>query len=284
MVFESMRPPRDPQQLRAALALAAIFAWHAVTVGASAQIADDNALPAAAIEPDDDEPETAGGLRPSDDPGAWEEAEEIEVEEEEEEEEILPSGHPLTRYTSIWENSPFLREVVRPAETMVASTFGRDLVLEGLVHDRRAGPVAYVRDRRDNRLLTLKTEAQGDVPYRIESAELDRDPTKSVLVITDGRESATIRFAENLLTQRIAPAPAAAPAAAAEPSLQPREASALTPEAAAQVAAKGGRPPRQIPSQTPDGEGAADPTEKLDKLDAEPRRRRIMLPGASSQN
>ena len=69
--------------------------------------------------------------------------------------EVLPAGFPVTRYSGIWENSPFNREVVARVRTQQVSDFGNSYSLEGLVSDQKVGFIAYLRDLKDDSFLMV---------------------------------------------------------------------------------------------------------------------------------
>lgn len=122
------------------------------------------------------------------------------------EEKVLPDSFPVTRYTAVWENSPFTREVVKVVERKVISSFGNSLTLEGLINDDERGTVAYVKDITENEtlIITSKPDPKTDGhPYTIVSADLVSDPQSSTVTITDGNETAEIGYAENALTRTI---------------------------------------------------------------------------------
>lgn len=194
---------------------------------------------------------------------------------------LLPVAFPVTRYTAIWEDSPFEREVVKPVVNTVPSTFAQSLVLEGLVNDDRRGPVAYVRDNRDNLSLVVTKEPSGTAsnPYTVVSAKLSRKPEESKVTITDGKETAEIGFVVASLTQAIA-APAPAPAPARQSRTEKPDKASIRPSTPPGLVAPGAIPPggAGIDAATPNDEPTS-LTPALDKLDSEPRRRRVPLPG-----
>jgi hypothetical protein len=119
-------------------------------------------------------------------------------------EEALPTGYPVTRYSAIWENSPFTREVIRPAKTTSASAFGKNMVLRGLLIDSQEGPIAYVRDNKENQILRITSAGSSrGFPYTLVSADKQANPKDTVVVITDGKEEAEIGYEENALTAAI---------------------------------------------------------------------------------
>lgn len=195
-------------------------------------------------------------------------------------EETLPTGYPVTRYVPIWENSPFNREVARIVETKISSTFGKNLVLEGLVNDKAKGPIAFVRDTKENVPFTISSEeSSGDYSYKIVSANKDADPQKTTVMITDGKEQAEIGYQANILTQSIrAPQQQAAPAATDRNSAAARAREAQLRNQAAKQKAPGNQP-RQV---QPEGNQPVAQPEKeddaLDRLDDVPRRRMVPLP------
>ncbi|MDF1859783.1 MAG: hypothetical protein P1U87_06180 [Verrucomicrobiales bacterium] len=194
-------------------------------------------------------------------------------------EETLPSGHSVTRYVPVWENSPFNREVARIVETKLSSTFGKNLVLEGLVSDKAKGPIAFVRDTKENVPFTISSEkSSGDYTYTIVSANKDPDPQKTTVTITDGKEQAEIGYQANILTQSIrAPQQQAAPAADRNSAASRAREAQLRNQQAKQKAP--GNQPRQV--QPVNTQPAAQPEKQedaLDRLDEAPRRRMVPLP------
>ena len=200
---------------------------------------------------------------------------------------VLPVAFPVSRYLAIWEDSPFEREVIKPVVQTISSTFAQSLVLEGLVNDDERGPVAYVRDTREEKSFVVTREKSPSEanPYAIVGAQLSRNPEESKVTITDGNETAEIGFAAATLTQAIS-APAAAPDSPSQAPGRPGQPGdgkgrpALQPGSAAPEPARpaGGR---GSPAATPNEESAkpASITPALDRLDSEPRRRRVPLPG-----
>ncbi len=122
-------------------------------------------------------------------------------------EDILPIAVPVSRYSSIWEKSPFNREVVKIVSTAQFSALGKNLTLEGIVHDDIVGPIAYVRNLTDNQPLMITSRKSESHPYRIISANEVNDPRDSRVTITDGLDNAEIGYSDNLMTQTIKQAP-----------------------------------------------------------------------------
>lgn len=118
----------------------------------------------------------------------------------------LPRAYPALRYQSIWENSPFEREVVAASPVQFASAFGKTLVLEGLIDDAD-GPIAYVKDQREKGTYVVTEEASGGHSYRIVSVDFNRDPRASSVTLTNGKESAVIKYANNVMSKAVAQAP-----------------------------------------------------------------------------
>ncbi|MCB1206851.1 MAG: hypothetical protein KDN18_21525 [Verrucomicrobiae bacterium] len=197
------------------------------------------------------------------------------------EEEILPGAYPLTRYLAIWDNSPFNREVIKPVSQTIASSFAGSLVLEGIVNDDTIGPIAYVRDVREDKPLVITKQASEGHPFTIVSANQATNPEETKVTVTDGKETGEIGFVVAKLTQAIA-APAPAP-----PANQNRP--GQSPPGRDQKGGAGGGGAGQlrpgIAPNTPNTSKPADvgkPTSvapALDNLDSEPRRRRVPLPG-----
>lgn len=214
----------------------------------------------------------------------------VEVEEE-----TLPTGFPVTRYTAIWENSPFNREVVAAAVKTIESSFAQSLVLEGVINDDVKGPVAYVRDKREDKSLVITSAKTDSHPYTIVSANQSRRPEETKITITDGNETGEIGFEVAALTQAIAQPVASSPPPKKEgKGNDPRSGGNLNAaqQGAGQVGGSGGggasgaRPAGQSNPQigTPAAQTGTPTsvTPALDALDSEPRRRRVPLPGATN--
>ncbi len=208
------------------------------------------------------------------------------------EEVVLPTAFPVSRYTEIWENSPFNREVTPPVVQAIQSSFAQTLVLEGLVQDDARGAIAYVRDTKANQPLVITKEPSQGHPYTIVSAHPSHNPEHTKVTITDGKETGEIGFVVASLTQAIAQPVAAAPQKSegreardlrnpragglAPPGVQ-GNAGGGQPDPAAGAAANGAPPP---PPDSPKAESQS-PMQVLDKMDSEPRRRRIPLPASN---
>ncbi len=107
---------------------------------------------------------------------------------------ILPQAYPIERYQSVWQSSPFLREVVAVKPMTLSASFGKSLVLVGLVDDMERGPIAYVRDQREERTFVVTKEGADDHGYVIISADQKADPRESSVTLTDGNETARIKY------------------------------------------------------------------------------------------
>lgn len=197
------------------------------------------------------------------------------------EEEILPGDYPLARYLAIWENSPFNREVVKPVSQTIASSFAGSVVLEGIVNDDTVGPIAYARDVREDKPIVITREGREGHPFTIVSANQATNPEETKVTITDGKETGEIGFVVAKLTQAIAaPAPAPPPA-----QNRPGQPPGRDSRAGAGGGGAGGVPRPALtpnPPNAPSPSDAGKPTSvapALDNLDAEPRRRRVPLPG-----
>lgn len=191
---------------------------------------------------------------------------------------LLPTPYPVNRYTDIWENSPFNREVIKEVVTGPQTSFSQNLVLEGVVTDDTRGTVAYVRDIREDKPLVITSNETDGHPYRVVGANQEHDPEKTKVTITDGKETGEIGFNAQKLTQAIAvPAPAPAPAGGRQPNQPPgRDAKAKPP-----VNPPGGAP-GNVGAVVPPVDATGNPASGapiLDKIDSEPRRRRVPLPG-----
>lgn len=196
-------------------------------------------------------------------------------------EKAIPTGYPITRYSAIWEDSPFDREVVAAVETRFESNFGRNLVLEGLVNDSKRGPMAFLRDTKEN-VPFLVTTQTGQPPYAYQLVEADTnpDPMKTKVKITDGNETAEIGFESNVLTSKIATPPPANPqaenaaAAAREAALARQERFQRDRESLNQAPAD---------SNSEDNSPDADALDPIDRLDEGSRRRNLPLPTGSAR-
>ncbi len=200
------------------------------------------------------------------------------------EEGVLPTAFPVSRYTEIWENSPFNREVMPPVAQTIQSTFAQSLVLEGIVSDDTRGTIAYVRDTKEDTSLVVTSEPSENHPYTIVSANQSNNPEETKVTLTDGKESGEIGFVAATLTQAIAQ-----PVAAAPPR-QPQGREGRDPRGgtAPPIPTPGGGhaggaatpPDGTSPPIPPDEAGnAQSATSALEKLDSDPRRRRVPLPG-----
>ncbi len=202
-------------------------------------------------------------------------------------EEALPSSHPVTRYTAIWEDSPFTREVVKVVERKIVSSFANALNLEGLVNDDERGPVAYVRDITENKTIVITTEPDTGTdphPYTIVAADLLKNPQETTVTITDGNETAEIGYAENALTRTIAQDRPPTQ----EDNIDPREAAINRnrpqPGQKRPVPSPGtvsANPPTKTAAQAEleaARKAAAAATPALDRLDDDTRQRRVPLP------
>lgn len=118
-------------------------------------------------------------------------------------EEVLPREFPVTRYTSIWEDSPFNREVVAVVETKMQSTFGTHLTLEGLVTDESAGAIAYMRDLKENKILVITGTKSEDSPFYLVDVQKSNNPAETRVTLSDGTETAEIGYPEGVYTKKI---------------------------------------------------------------------------------
>lgn len=183
-------------------------------------------------------------------------------------EDILPTEFPVTRYTSLWEDSPFNREVVSQVETRIQSTFGINLTLEGLVTDETAGAIAYMRDLQENKFLVVTKEKKEGVPFYLVSASKSNNPAETRVTITDGKETAEIGFTEGVFTKKIdTPIPA-----------QPKADSNAQAPKPATPAGNGDAATPPVPATTPEATNAGQPPAESDS-----RRRRILLPSRSPE-
>lgn len=204
---------------------------------------------------------------------------------------VLPAAFPVTRYTAIWENSPFNREVVKAAAKTMESSFAGSLVLEGLVTDDTLGPIAYVRDIREDKPIVITRETSEAHPFTIVTANQVANPEETKVTVTNGTETGEIGYVVAKLTQAIAaPAPVAPPQQQRQgQGGQPpgRDGKGVPPLPGGGGAGGAGaspalsrNPPGANPTATPaDSDKPTSVAPALDNMDAEPRRRRVPLPG-----
>ncbi len=204
------------------------------------------------------------------------------------EEGVLPTAFPVSRYTEIWENSPFNREVVPAVVQTIQSSFAQSLVLEGIVSDDTRGTIAYVRDTKEDASLVITESPSETHPYTIVSANQSNNPEETKVTLTDGTETGEIGFVVATLTQAIAQPVAAAPRQPpGRDGRDPREGRDLRGGAAPPIPTQGGgqaggAAPSEgvVPPVPVDGSATSQSTTPaLEKIDSEPRRRRVPLPG-----
>ncbi|MDF1824041.1 MAG: hypothetical protein P1U68_05340 [Verrucomicrobiales bacterium] len=175
--------------------------------------------------------------------------------------EILPTEFPVTRYTALWEDSPFNRQVVATVENRVTNTLGINLSLEGLVTDETAGTIAYMRDLKENKFLVVTKEKSDSVPFYLIDARKSSNPAETRVTISDGKETAEIGFAEGVFTKKI-DSPVPVPDA--------KDKKEATPPPAAPDSAPAPKPPTS--GKSPKSKAPAE---------SDSRRRRILLPSRS---
>tara|TARA_R110002096_G_scaffold39227_1_gene107491 strand:- start:740 stop:1321 length:582 start_codon:yes stop_codon:yes gene_type:complete len=129
-------------------------------------------------------------------------------------EDILPITSPVSHYRATWENSAFSREVVKASVPQVTSTFGNNLVLEGIVHDDSIGAIAYMRDLSNNQPIVVTSQKSDTHPYTVVSANEVNDPRDSLVKITDGQEFAEISYENDFMTSAIKQPPQQKPTVA----------------------------------------------------------------------
>jgi len=199
-------------------------------------------------------------------------------------EDALPTGYPVTRYSTIWENSPFTREVIRPVKTTIASTFGKNMVLRGLLIDSQEGPIAYVRDNKESQTLRITSAGSSKgFPYTLVSADKQANPKDTVVVITDGKEEAKIGYEENVLTAAIR---APQQQARTDPKQQQAGGNATARVRNQEVAKRAQQnkttPPASIrQTSSTSNSPKAEIKDPLEALDDAPRRRSVPLPKGS---
>lgn len=183
-------------------------------------------------------------------------------------EDILPTEFPVTRYTALWENSPFNRQVVAAVENRITSTLGINLTLEGLVTDETAGTIAYMRDLKENKFLVVTKEKSESAPFYLIDAKKSSNPAESRVTISDGKDTAEIGFSEGVFTQQIdSPAPA--------PRDTENKVSAAQAPPTPDASTSGESPTPNTPP-SPNAEPGNEPA-----ADSGSRRRRILLPSRS---
>lgn len=207
------------------------------------------------------------------------------------EDEVLPTAHPVSRYTEIWADSPFNREVIKAASEVITSDFAQTLTLEGIVNDDTLGPIAYVRDNAENKPIVITSAKSESHPYTIISANLVNNPEETKVTITDGKETGEIGYVIAKLTQPIQQIPVQ-PTPQAQPQGErnrPGKNNNPTPPGNADAdaipanrlnASKHPLNPLVNPISKPeDSKKPASATPALNQLDQETRRRRVPLPG-----
>lgn len=210
---------------------------------------------------------------------------------EDKQEEALPTSYPVTRYSSIWENSPFNREVIKPVKTTLTSSFGKNMVLQGLLIDSREGPIAYVRDNKENKTLRITSEGSNyGFPYSIVSADKQANPKDTTVTITDGQEQAEISYEEKALTASIrAPQQQARTDSRQQPAsggaaARVREQQLRSQEAAKRAQQQKSSPPTSRQTSSTSEAKKPEPVDPLDKIDDAPRRRSVPLPRGAGGN
>jgi len=127
------------------------------------------------------------------------------------EEKLIPTAILPIKYKSVWENSPFNREVIEAVETVVEDSKNKSLVLEGLIEDDQVGHIAYVRDLATETLMVITSRKSEEHDLVIVSANYTADPGKAKITVYDGKKSSEVAFASTTLT-----APISAPSITSE--------------------------------------------------------------------
>ncbi len=200
---------------------------------------------------------------------------------------VLPTGFPVTRYTAVWENSPFNREVVKAGAKTMESSFAGSLVLEGLVTDDQLGPIAYVRDVREDKPIVITREKSEAHPFTIVSANQVANPEETKVTVTNGTETGEIGYVAAKLTQAIAAPAPVAPQPQQRPGQAPpgRDGKGMPPQpggggAGGSAPELSRNPPGSAPAVKPgDSDKPTSVAPALDEMNSEPRRRRVPLPG-----
>lgn len=202
------------------------------------------------------------------------------------EDDVLPAAHPVSRYTDIWDDSPFNREVIKAVAETISSSFAQTLTLEGIVTDNTIGPIAYVRDNAENQPIVITSAKSESHPYTIVSANQVNNPEETKVTITDGKETGEIGYVVAKLTQPIQQIQPQAPPQGQDPKNRPGQKNAPPiPPGGADAAANRQAIPRvpgnslNPPAAPNQPQAPASATPALNQLDDEPRRRRVPLPG-----
>lgn len=109
-------------------------------------------------------------------------------------EEILPRSFPASRYRDIWNNSPFLRLVGDSTSFEGEAPVTLEMSLEGLVIDEHLGPIGYLQDKKTGAFLIVTENPSPSHPFLITATRPNRDPSLTVVSISDGDRTAEIRF------------------------------------------------------------------------------------------
>ena len=183
-------------------------------------------------------------------------------------EDQLPIQRPVSQYAPIWENCPFNREVVKAVDPQIASSFGRNLALDGLSYDSVIGPIAYLRDLSDNQPFMVTKDKSDTHPYSIIEATETDDPREARVSVTNGEEIAEIRYTANLMTKTIAQ-PATQTAIPVNKSSAGSGAPSPTQPGAPPTADRANQTPTIVPAG---GDAGASDTPEA------PRKKRFLLP------
>jgi hypothetical protein len=194
------------------------------------------------------------------------------------EDQVIPTSFPVSRYTGVWESSPFNREVLVAVAQTITSNFAQNLTLEGVVNDDAVGPVVYVRDNAKNEPLVIRMDGSENHPYKIVSVNLVNNPEETKVTITDGTETGEIGYVVAKLTQPIQAFQAKSPEGKNPAVRDPRV--AAPPSAGKLVRPPGERiPGNGNPDAAVETEAPKSVTPALDRIDEAPRKRRVPLPG-----
>lgn len=141
---------------------------------------------------------------------------------QDEAEAVIPSSFPVSRYQEEWNHSAFHREVVaQVSEKKIGPSFIDSLKLEGLVMDAK-GPVAYVRDTSTNKSLVI-TKLKADHSFQIIVANMNPNPGETSVTISNGKETADLKYETSILTAPIKVSRPAVKSAATVTRTQPRK-------------------------------------------------------------
>jgi len=121
----------------------------------------------------------------------------------------IPQAHPASRYQRIWENSPF--ELEAPPPTGPAGPgFADHLTLVGITKVKGITVVTLL-DKQSAKSFDLR-EGETKDSFRIVEVSPQRDPSQTLVKLTNGQETATVGYDKKLLaTSPVRPTPTPPP-------------------------------------------------------------------------